>query len=397
MNNNPNPNHDQNHNQQVRRNPLNDFLNILMSFANGTVSQLESEPDRKEALINYIEGIDAFLREHSSSPEGVQDIIKTVIKPIVKKLSKQSKNILYRNACIFAEPLLLFNDQIDVSKIWRKQNKENREIMWDFIEQLYVIGYIVCYPDKKSKFLQLIKAMKNQSQNGEHTTPANGQDQDEPDTTVGGRPTNGNKGSLEGTSKETQQAVEQINKMFGIQENDVMNDMIGDIAVHMNGMMNNTSDQEKQDMWKSMMKGDMSMFDGMMNGIGEKVEQKIASGEIDRNELEERAKSMTSKFEEIQQQMGGLMGMMGGQGGQGLQQMMSMMGGDNQRMPDLGDLGDLGALQQMMSQMPQPTPKEPEDVRQSSQMMQQMGMSQSKSAPPNNSSNNKKKKKKNKK
>jgi len=399
---------------QTRRDPFVDFCGILGQFVTETYNHLDDGSMEKEKLNTYLEKVKSSL--------GIsrEQAISEIVKPVIRSFKANSKDILFRNGCMFTNELRMFDDIVDVSKLWRKQNADGKKIMWEFIEQLYVIGYILCYPEKKIKFLQLVKAMKNSaSTSTDQSVPQ------EPDTHVEtvehtdqNNSTNPTVASTEtpllDTTPETLQAVNDINQMFGLQQGDVMTSMVGDIAVQVNSMMQNKSEEEQQQMFMKMINGDMSMFEGMMKNVGAQLEERIERGEIDREALEQKAQSMVGKFQGIQQQMAGMAGM-----GGGLEGLMGMMGGGMnplqspapapvrapsqaqtsslQRGMRVPNADQIRQAQQMMSQMGMGQISQ-QDLQEAQLMMQQMGMSMPPPPPPSTSSNtNTKKSKKDKK
>lgn len=353
----------------LKRDPFIDFCGILLEFVTQTRDQLANDSQEKLKLEQYRSKIESSFSMRGKQGNTDEDIITNIIKPVVKSVTSHSKDLLYRNGCMFANELMMFDDSVDVAKLWRKQNSEGKKIMWEFIEQLYVTGYIVCYPEKRSKFLELIRVMKSSSQNQDNQDNEDNDHVDSNTNTPTMVPQPHPQTQTQGTP-ETQQAVNDLHQMFGLQEGDEMTNMVGDIANHVNGMMQNASPEEQQQMFAKMMQGDMSMFEPMMQNIGSQMEEKIQRGEIDKNALETQAQAMMGKLQGFQQQMGGMMGMMGGLGGMmqgqqpgGMPDLQRMMGGlsgmqQNNQMPSREEILRMQQLynQQLNGDTTQPSP-----------------------------------------
>ena len=311
-----------------QRDPYVDFCGILRQFANETFMQLSPGSVEYESLKLYLSKIESYF-----NLKDTKETILNVIKPIVKRLHRHSRDILFRNGCIFGNELKLFDDIIDVSSVWRKQDSTGKKIIWEYVEQLYVIGNVVVYPERKNKFLQLVRVLKQQQSTISELENDCQMPDDHVETTEISRDQTSQEAVLESpveseSQPEAQQAINDINSAFGLQEGDIMTDMVGDIALQVNDMMQSTDNP--QALLSKMMSGDMSMFQNMMEEIGGKIEKKIESGEIDRSALEAQAKSMVGKFQGLTQQMG-ISEMMQGQG-----MMSQMMQGQIPQMPGQG-------------------------------------------------------------
>lgn len=352
--------------QSQARDPFVDFRGVLTQFVSETIKQLPPDSEERKNLTKYRFKIDEIYNNNSR-----EDTTLNLVKPVIKSFKSHSKDILFRNGCIFSSPLMMFDNSVDVARLWRKQSPESRHVMWEFIEQLYVIGNLVVYPNRKEKFLQLVSALKQQQQS---IKELESMDEPEMDKSIHIE----NDGSNVEGDEETQQALKEINQMFGLTEGDVMTEMVGDIAGQVNNMLKNTENPEQ--LIQQMMRGDMSMFQGMMQNVGQKLEQKIESGEVDRNALEAQAQSMVGQFQGLSQQLG-----MGGMQGMGIPNMGGMQG-----MPQ-------GMPPGMPQGMPQGMPPLDPNMMAQFQNMQNMQMpnSQNMSQPPTPNTKKSKKTKKN--
>lgn len=258
-----------------------------------------------------------------------EDYILKIVKPLTKELSKYSRDILFRDERLFVEDKLSFvifeESQIDICKFYRELPEESKYGFWECIEQLYVLGNLIIHhsPEKKQKFLELVRNLKHSSQLNRKSVAAN------LDGASGGGATNGGSGGGGGGD-----ALTNLNSMFGLVDGDPMMPIIGDIASQVETLFSQVDNPAA--ILTEVVSGDMTRFNGLMENVTRNLDQKIANGELDRNMLEEKIKNMADKMggtnplgmmQNLAAQQPGGMGEMGGMGGMGgmlnmLQQMM---------------------------------------------------------------------------
>lgn len=317
--------------------PLAEFKELLQQFTNELFVFSQKHHIGVSELKAYMDNLTNF------------DI--SYVKPVIKSLNSHSKDILFRNASMFSAKLLMFDESVDMAEIWKKQTADERKVTWDYIEQLYVVGYILCYPDKKEKFLQLVATLKQQQVICADITSSDDLSSINQNSMNQSNQNSMNQNSMNQSNQPNQtdqnpmnQAVTDINSMLGLKEGDVMTEMVGDIAIHMDEMMKNTGDP--QQLLTKMLAGDMSMLEGMMQSINTKIERKIETGEIDRSTLEVQAQSVLGRFQGIATNNQSNSSNSPAINPMQLLQSLGGMGG----LGGLGGLGNLNNLQNMMNQ-----------------------------------------------
>lgn len=257
--------------------------------------------DLKDTFPEYDEIVTTFLGSVEKTPK--------TIRTLYDVLMPHSKNILLRNDCIFDKPLQII-DGLDLSEIRGKMSGENKHVILDYMEHLYVLSYLCLFPDKKDRFLKVVYNLKSQATQFDHVQ--NGIDDNNlvyqqpqvpvmPFTPPQQVPGDAAQNFQPPTQEHIQNTVGQINQILGVGQggdDNFMGDMINDIAQHV-GKSLQGGGGNPQDMLMSLLSGDMSMFGDLIQDVSTKFDAKIQNGEIDEQALFQQTQQMMQSFQGI--------------------------------------------------------------------------------------------------
>lgn len=231
--------------------------------------------------------LEAFLQQiRSGDPHS--EWHRNIVHEVIKRFRGKSKEILWQDPSYFDEPLLLFPgvDGIDIAKLWQ-EHQLYRNALWQWVEQLFVIGNVCLHPNRKDKFLQIVKQLK-EMKSGE---PASMQPEQEEEEDLDG-------------------VVQGMAQMFGMGDNPAMMEIMTDLTKHMHTTM--TQSANPMELLQSMISGDMSALGDLDQRIQSKIATKLESGELTEEDFERQSQGMMQNF-------GGMEGLMQMAGGLGLQ------------------------------------------------------------------------------
>lgn len=213
---------------------------------------------------------------------------REIVHEVIKRFRGKSKEILWQDSSYFDEELLLFPgiDSIDISKIWRERPLY-RTGLWQFVEQLFVIGNVCLHPNRKDKFLQIVRQLK-QMKNPEL---ASMQPEETEEEDISG-------------------VVQGMAQMFGMGDNPAMGELMTDLAKHMHTTMSQSANP--MELLQSMISGDMSCLGDLEQRMQAKIADKMATGELTEADFEQQREGMLQNF-------GGMEGLMQMAGGLGLE------------------------------------------------------------------------------
>lgn len=283
------------HLQEILSRPFNDYKPLFEHF----ITNLN------------LEGYDTFLEKVKTLSD--KDYINLIVKPLSKELSKHSKNILFRKEELFLEDIVVFPafegvaenvERIDICKFYRSIPQEQRYGFWEFFEQLYVLGNLITHHslDKRHRFLELVRTLKQSYENTLKQPPTNQPppflNSSLPGMSAPGTPgvpgVPGAPGAPDVPGVPYNDALGNINDMFGFGDDHFMKDVVGDIAKQVETMISDTSNPAG--ILQSVMSGDMSQFEGLMKNVTQTIEQKIENGEISRQQLEQQAQTFVQQM-----------------------------------------------------------------------------------------------------
>lgn len=282
--------------------------------------------------------------------------------------SEDISNCNYQRFEEATEPIFLFKN-VDFRQILKKDiDTKNKEIIMQYLQSLYLIVNMIISGD------ELMKAFKNFANPNETTKTEGGlenfdvmknminnlsktMEENQEETT------NTNENTTENTEENNNKETKPNLGPFGFIE-ELAEEIAKDIEIPeelKNGEGN------PGDLFQKMFFGENNAFSSMVSKVGQKIHQKMESGELDTEKLMKETTGMMGNLQDtmsqmqndpefmkqmgpmanmMQSMMGGMMG--GGKGGMPnmgnmMKMMSSMMGGggdnnDDEEMPDLEEL-----------------------------------------------------------
>ena len=213
-----------------------------------------------------------YLKTFEEWTELSEEEQNKIIKDVIYVLRSHSREILLRDKEMFKKELYIFKD-LDVSNLYYTVGSD-QQALFDYIERLYVFGTIHIRPKDKTRFLQLVKKLKDQYKTA--NTPL----------------------QAENNEQQLDEAMKRVQDMFGIQEGDMLGDMMKNIGQKVQNIMSDNTIDPQQVMMK-MMSGDMSMFQDVLEDSSKTLNEQIENGDIDREEFEQRANQMMNQFNHL--------------------------------------------------------------------------------------------------
>lgn len=265
--------------QPQRPDPWVDFFKVYLDL----MEALKQEVARDEGTEAIVKGLDdqaAAVRAGDVHDEQHRELAKQISDKFVGK----SKQILLRVDAFFDEQLELCPG-VDIARMWRSREMYRHGI-WEWIEQLYVIGNVCLHPSKAPDFLRVVRKLKEVRRAQEPN----------PDAAIG----------LE--EENIDEVVGDISQMLGFGDNPAMHRMMTKMTKHMSEKMQSCDDP--MSMITSMFSGDMSGLAGLQEEMEAEMAAGLESGELNEEEMEQQAGQMMERFGG----MGGIMQMASGLG-----------------------------------------------------------------------------------
>ena len=265
---------------------------------------LDVFPELRQTVLEYYE--DLFASETCSNDK--------YVKRYMTKMREHKNKIAKRDESLFSETICILKN-IDFSPIWKSKelSDSNKDKIWEYLQTLYVIGEtIISDSEHIQKLVKSFQKFKN------------GEEVEEEEDTV----TKDMLNMLQGLSESNRGKVDELD------ENLIENGLIGNLAKelseelseqNLNLDMDNV--ESVDDVFKNIMAGDNPMkFMNLLQTVGQKIQNKVDSQEIDGEKLVEEATQMMSQmgglggengglFDSLLKNAGNLAGMMGGAGG----------------------------------------------------------------------------------
>ena len=294
------------------------------------------------------------------------------IKYVVTKLEPYSHDISHNNTEIFNtdEPVYLLK-YIDFRKFFKDEvSDENKSIIWQYLQSLYIMGNFILQGNS------LLKGLKNLEEN------LNVNDETSTSNTENNAMNDALKNMFENLQKAQSQKEQAQNDESNTDNNDNtqkssdnnQSNPFGFIEELASEIANEIEipddlkrpDAKPADLFHSIFFSKENHFANMVSKVGEKIQKKMESGELNQEKLFSQTQDIMANMQkglgemqndpEMMKQMGGMtnilqsmMGGLNGKGGKGpdmgsmMNMFSSMMGGkngddDDEEMPDLSEL-----------------------------------------------------------
>ena len=203
------------------------------------------------------------------------------VKRFMKKLQTQKNNISNKNDDLFKESIFILKN-VDFNLIWHSEelSENNKDVIWDYIQTLYILGEtIVSDSDKVKQLLDNFKKVKEGNF-------------DETDETI-------DKDILDMFKNLSE------NKNNTIDENFLENCSLGKLASELTSEINLddmnldlTNTENVDEIFGNLLSGDNSMnFMNLIQKVGSKIQNKIESGDFNQEKLVDEAQQMMSSLQ----------------------------------------------------------------------------------------------------
>ena len=279
-------------------------------FSHFVKNIIEVFPELRDSLFEYYEellgdklcGNDKYVKRFSS------------------KMKEHKELIVRRDTTLFDNSICIFKN-VDFSPIWKSSelSDTNRDKIWEYLQTLYVISETII--SDSNRIQKLVESFQN-FKNGEEAPEGDIESQEMLEM-------------LRGLSETNKDKVQEIDETL------FENGLIGNLAKELSEELSEQNldmDMENvtnvDDIFKNIMSGDNPMkFMNLLQTVGQKIQNKVDTNELDGEKLVEEATQMMSQmgglgggngglFDSLLKNAGGLAGMMGGAGG-----LAGMMGG----------------------------------------------------------------------
>lgn len=241
--------------------PWDDFFKVYVELAQALLHELPQA---------HAEQLNGFISKCQAG-QSQDEWHKYIVHEVISRFSNKSKEILLQEPTYFDNQLMLFPgiDCVDIAALWRS-HPLYRNGIWAWIEQIYIIGNVCLHPNRKDKFLQIVRQIKASR----------------PGSSLAAEP--------DEEPEDVQEVVKGIAEMMGIGNNPAMMEMMGEVAQHMHQTM--TSSSNPMELIQAMLNGDTSALGGLETRMQQKMAQKIQSGEISEEELQRQRDGMLGNF-----------------------------------------------------------------------------------------------------
>lgn len=296
------------------------------------------------------------------------------IKYVVSKLEPYSHDISHNNTEIFNtdEPVYLLK-YIDFRKFFADEvSDENKSIIWQYLQSLYIMGNFILQGNS------LLKGLKNLEDNlnvNDETGASNDEANPMNDALKNmfenlqkaqtqKEQTQNDETNTDNNNENTQKTSDNQSNPFGFIE-ELASEIANEIEIPDDLKK---PDAKPADLFHSIFFSKENHFANMVSKVGEKIQKKMETGELNQEKLFSQTQDIMSNMQkglgemqndpEMMKQMGGMtnilqsmMGGLNGKGGKGpdmgsmMNMFSSMMGGkngddDDEEMPDLSELQD---------------------------------------------------------
>ena len=240
------------------------------------------------------------------------------IKRYMRKMTDFKTIISEKNNDLFKEEIYIFKN-INFKNIWDSDlcNEKTKNTIWDYIQTLFVIGGTIISDSNKIKSLvENFKKIKNENEN-EHENKNKTDNDNSNDSGINckeyGDPNESN-GPDDGTGEQDDEIYNMLknlsdnaknnepnNSLFG--EDFLNNGLIGNLAKELSedinldemglNLNNGDGDPNISDIFGTLMGGDNPMkFMNLIQNVGNKIQNKLQSEDIDQDALVTEAQNM---------------------------------------------------------------------------------------------------------
>ena len=205
------------------------------------------------------------------------------VKRFMVKMNEHESKISNKDITLFSESINIIKN-IDFKVIFdsKEMSKDNLEKMWDYLQTLYVLGKtIISDTDKVKKLVENFKRFKNNEEVHEEVT------------------------------EEDKMLLDMLNnlsekgKNSTIDSNILENGLIGNLAKELseeidieNMGLNIDENSNVDDVFSNLISGDNPLkFMNLVQTVGQKIQEKVSSSDLDQNKLMEEATKMMSSLQ----------------------------------------------------------------------------------------------------
>jgi len=206
------------------------------------------------------------------------------VKRFMVKMNEHESKISNKDITLFSESINIIKN-IDFQVIFdsKEMSKDNLEKMWDYLQTLYVLGKtIISDTDKVKKLVENFKRFKNKEE-------INNEEVNEEDKMLLDMLNN----------------LSERGKDSSIDTNILENGLIGNLAKELseeidieNMGLNIDENSNVDDVFSNLISGDNPLkFMNLVQTVGQKIQEKVSSSDLDQNKLMEEATKMMSSLQ----------------------------------------------------------------------------------------------------
>ena len=245
-----------------------EYFNYTMKLFINDIIKIKSQ---------YKDVLETYYKELLESEECNED---KYIKRFMKKTEDYKSLISERNETLFDNSILLFKN-VDFCELWKSEEITNshKETIWEYIQTLYVLGEtILSDSDKIKNLVENFKKIRN----NEEIDKQNNEEDD-----------------IINMVKNLTESQNKSSTLFD--ENILENGLIGGLAKELAGEINidnlnlniDKDSDNINDVFSNLMSGDNPMnFMNLIQNVGQKIQKKLESADIDQSKLMDEAQTM---------------------------------------------------------------------------------------------------------
>jgi hypothetical protein len=291
------------------------------------------------------------IKQHYKISENmtVEDIEKH-LESFVKNCQGKGDDISSKNEIIFSKESVLL-DNIDFHSIWNDESltELQKENIWKYLHSLYLHAY---ESQKEKDVKSILRELKKLSKSNNELTEEERTFLNIIECLTIEKKVSNSKQEDSDEEDETSEGpdIKNIKDTFESMQNELFHGQIGTLAKEIASELdiNKLNLDNPVDLLKSVMSGnldtenDKSGLSTLVKNISDKVQNKLATGELDEGKLYEEAKLVMNKFSK----------MAGGTGNKNINKMASMFSNIMKKAEDGGDMNEADIMQMAKSMMP---------------------------------------------